>query len=50
MFHMVNELGNAHKIVPTERKRDELIAQGYREVEDKPKQTRKKAEKSGDAE
>lgn len=34
MFHMVNEFGNAHKIVPTERKRDELIAQGWRVVEE----------------
>lgn len=50
MFHMVNELGNAHKIVSTERKRDELIAQGYRVVEDKPKPPRKKAKKTGDAE
>ncbi len=50
MFHMVNDLGNAHKIVPTERKRDELIAQGWRVVEDKPKPPRKKAEKTGDAE
>lgn len=50
MFHMVSELGNVHRNVPTERRRDELIAQGWRVVEDKPKPPRKKAEKSGDAE
>ena len=50
MFHLVSEFGNAHKIVMTEKKRDELIVQGYREVEEKPKQTRKETKKSGDAE
>lgn len=51
MFHMVSEFGNAHRDVPTERRRDELIAQGWRVVEDKPKPPRKKAGKrEGDAE
>ncbi len=54
MFHLVNEFGNVHRNVASEKKRDELIALGYRVVEDKPekpKQTRKKTEKQeGDAE
>lgn len=34
MFHLVNQFGNAHKKVKSERKRDELIAMGYHEVEE----------------
>ncbi|MBQ3202786.1 MAG: hypothetical protein IJB36_03995 [Clostridia bacterium] len=34
MFYMVSKYGNAHKKVESERKRDELIAMGYHEVEE----------------
>lgn len=34
MFHLVNQYGNVHKKVESERKRDELIAAGYRLVEE----------------
>lgn len=34
MFHLVNKYGNVHKKVESERKRDELIAAGYRLVEE----------------
>ena len=33
MFHLVNKYGNVHKKVESERKRDELIASGYRLAE-----------------
>ena len=36
MFHLVNKYGNVHKKVESERKRDELIAAGYRLVEEPP--------------
>lgn len=53
MFHLINEFGNIHRYVQAEKKRDELIAQGYHVAEDKPekpKQPRKKAEtQEGDA-
>lgn len=32
MFHLINQYGNVHKKVESERKRDELIALGYHEV------------------
>ena len=50
MFRLVNKFGNVHRTVPTEKKRDELIAQGYRVVEDKPKTPRKKGEKNAEEE
>lgn len=31
MFKMVNRYGNAHKVVKTERERDELLRIGYTE-------------------
>lgn len=34
MFHLVNKYGNVHKKVESERKRDELIAAGYRLAEE----------------
>lgn len=34
MFYMVSKYGNAHRKVKSERKRDELIAAGYRLVEE----------------
>lgn len=34
MFHLVNQYGNVHKKVESERKRDELIAAGYKLVEE----------------
>ena len=34
MFHLVNQYGNVHKKVESERKRDELIAAGYRLAEE----------------
>ena len=34
MFHLVNKFGNVHKLVNSERKRDELIAAGYRLAEE----------------
>ena len=34
MFHLVNKYGNVHKKVESERKRDELIAAGYKLVEE----------------
>ena len=33
MFHLVNKFGNVHKHVKDARKRDELIANGYKLVE-----------------
>lgn len=36
MFHLVNKFGNVHKHVKDARKRDELIAAGYRLVEEPP--------------
>lgn len=44
MFHLVNKFGNVHKKVESERKRDELIAAGYRltEGEEKPKKGKAK--------
>ena len=33
MFYLVNKYGNVHKKVESERKRDELIASGYRLAE-----------------
>ena len=34
MFHLKNKVGNVHKTVKSERKRDELLQQGY--VEEEP--------------
>lgn len=34
MFHLVNKFGNVHKHVKDARKRDELIAAGYRLAEE----------------
>ena len=34
MFHLVNKYGNVHKKVESKRKRDELIAAGYRLAEE----------------
>ena len=34
MFHLANKYGNVHKKAESERKRDELIAAGYRLVEE----------------
>lgn len=34
MFHLVNKFGNVHKHVKDARKRDELIASGYRLAEE----------------
>jgi hypothetical protein len=47
---MVSKFGNVHRIVSSEKKRDDLIAQGYRAVEDKSKQSRKKASKKSEEE
>lgn len=46
MFHLVNKYGNVHKKVKSERKRDELIAMGYHEVEE-PQQSDEEKPKSG---
>lgn len=51
MFHMVNEIGNVHRHVTTEEKRDRLIELGYREVkvkEKKPKSAPKTDSKARD--
>ena len=34
MFHLVNKFGNVHKHVKDARKRDELIAAGYKLVKE----------------
>lgn len=42
MFKLVNEYGNCYKSADTKEKRDFLIKNGYKLVEDKPKQETKK--------
>ena len=48
MFHLKNKVGNVHKTVKSERKRDELLRQGYVEEDfagAKPYVPKKKAAK-----
>lgn len=49
MFHLVNKYGNAHKKVESERKRDELIASGYRLAEEPAEATTDVEEPAEDA-
>ena len=39
MFHLVNQFGNVHKHVKSERKRDEMLKEGWKPVEE-PKQAK----------
>lgn len=43
MFKMVNRYGNAHKVVKTERERDELLKMGFTEEKETVKEEKPKA-------
>ena len=45
MFVLVNEFGNVYKEVNTEREKEQLLKQGYREVKAEQKETKKKTSK-----
>ena len=47
MFHVVNPFGNVHKHVQSEKKKNELLKNGWKTVEDAaPTETSKKGRKA----